>query len=460
MNKLSNSLAAADVAHSFHPYTNARAHEQNGPMVMVKGDGVRVHDSQGNEYIEGMAGLWSVAVGFSEKRLGAAAAKQFEALPYYQTFAHKANEPQIRLAEKLAEMTPEGLNHVFFTNSGSEANDTVIKMVWFMNNALGRPQKKKFLSRKKAYHGITIASGSLTGLAGNHNDFDLPFLPVVHLTTPHHWREGRDGESEEAFTDRLIAEAEEVIEREGADTIAAFIGEPVMGAGGVFPPPEGYWEKMVALCRKHDILVVSDEVINGFGRTGARWGCEKYGFTPDILVTSKQLTSSYLPLSAIVFNDTVYDAIADNTAKLGTFGHGFTTSGHPIACAVALENIAIIEERDLMGNAARLSAPFQEGLAAFADNPIVGEVRGTGLIAGIEMVADKGSKRSFSKAGAVPAQVAKFAQAEGLIARNVYETIALCPPLIVTEDDVQEIVSRMGRALERTAEWVKAEGLA
>jgi 4-aminobutyrate--pyruvate transaminase len=448
----------SDIAHSMHPYTNMRLHEEKGPMIMAEGNGARVTDSEGKEYIEGLAGLWSVAVGFSETRLADAAYAQLKRLPYYHSFAHKAHEPSIRLAEKLVEMTPEGLNRVFFTNSGSEANDTVVKMAWFLNNGLGRPEKKKFLSRTKAYHGITIASGSLTGLAGNQKDFDLPAIPVTHLSCPHFWRYGEEGETEAQFTARLLKELEDTIIAEGPETIAAFIGEPVMGAGGVMTPPEGYWPGVAEICHKYDILIVSDEVINGFGRTGARFGCEKYGFTPDILVTSKQLTSSYMPLAAIVVNDKVYNAIADNTAKLGNFGHGFTGTGHPVACAVGLENLNIIEERDLMGNAKRLEPLFQDGLRAFADHPLIGEIRGVGLIAGLEM-ADKKTKQPFGKPGTVAAKVVALAAEEGLICRNVYDTVALCPPLIVTEDDVREIHTRLGRALDRALEWAKSEGM-
>lgn len=459
MNERPNSLHASDIAHSMHPYTNMRAHEEKGPMIMTRGDGIRVYDIDGKEYIEALAGLWSVAVGFSETRLADVAYEQLKKLPYYHSFAHKAHEPSIRLAEKLVEMTPEGLNRVFFTNSGSEANDTVIKMVWFLNNALGRTGKKKFLSRNKAYHGITIASGSLTGLPANHKDFDLPAIPVTHLTTPHYWRFANEGETEAEFTARLLKELEDTIEAEGADTIAAFIGEPVMGAGGVMVPPEGYWPGVAEICRKNDILLVSDEVINGFGRLGTPFGCEKFGFTPDILVTSKQLTSSYMPLAAIMVSDEVYNTIADHTAKLGTFGHGFTGSGHPVACAVGLENLNIIEEQNLMGNAARLEKPFQDGLRKFADHPLVGEVRGVGLIAGVELVKDKATKEAFAPAGSMAAKVAALAAEEGLICRNVYETVALCPPLILTEADVTEIHARLGRALDRALEWAKAEGL-
>jgi len=458
MNKRPNSLHASDIAHSLHPYTNMRVHEEQGPVIMTKGDGVRVYDSEGNEYIEALAGLWSVAVGFSEKRLRDAAVRQMDELPYYHSFAHKANAPSIRLAEKLADMTPEGLNRAFFTNSGSEANDTVVKMVWFMNNSLGRPEKKKFLARTKGYHGITVASGSLTGLPGNHKDFDLPAIPVTHLTCPHFWRFGAEGETEADFTARLLKELEDTILSEGPETIAAFIGEPVMGAGGVITPPEGYWPGVAEICEKYDILLVADEVINGFGRTGAPFAVEKYGITPDILVLSKQLTSSYMPLAAIMMNDKVYNAIADNTARLGTFGHGYTTSGHPVSCAVALENLSIIEEGDLMGNATRLEPVFLAGMNSFADHPLVGEVRGIGLIGGFEL-ADKVSKEPFGKSGLLAATLVKMAQDEGLICRSVYDTVALCPPLIITEDDLGMVFARLRVAFDRALDWAKAEGL-
>lgn len=459
MKPLSNSAQHVDITTTLHPYTDARVHEQRGPLVIERGEGIHVFDNTGKKYIEGLAGLWSVAVGFSQSRLRDAAMAQMDKLPYYHTFAHKAHEPSIRLAEKLVEMTPENLTRVFFTSSGSEANDTVVKMVWYMNNALGRPEKKKFLARTKGYHGITVASGSLTGLPANHRDFDLPAIPVTHLTCPHFYRFGEAGESEADFTARLLKEAEETILAEGPETIAAFIGEPLMAAGGVMPPPEGYWPGIEALCRKYDILLVSDEVINGFGRLGSPFGAQHYGFTPDIMVLSKQLTSSYMPLAAVVFSEEIYDAIADNTHKIGTFGHGFTASGHPVATAVGLENLKIIEEQDLMGNAARLGPKFQSDLAQYADHPLVGEVRGAGLIAGLELVADKATKRPFDPIGKVGAAAFGFGHEEGLIIRNVGDTLALCPPLILTEDDAAEIVRLMGRVLDRTKAWVDAEGI-
>jgi 4-aminobutyrate--pyruvate transaminase len=457
--KLSNSLAHADITTTLHPYTDARAHERQGPMIVDHGKGIYIYDDAGKEYIEGLAGLWSVAIGFDEPRLVKAAADQMAKLPYYHTFSHKSHEPSIRLSEKIVEMTPEPLTRVFFTSSGSEANDTMIKMVWYMNNALGRPQKKKFLARTRGYHGITVAAGSLTGLPNNHRDFDLPAIPVRHLTCPHHYRFGLPGETEAEFAARLIAEAEAVILEEGPETIAAFIGEPLMAAGGVMPPPAGYWKGIEALCRKYDILLVADEVICGFGRLGKTFGCEYYGFTPDIMVMSKQLTSSYMPLAAIVFTEAVYNAIADNTAKIGTFGHGFTASGHPVATAVGLENLKIIEERDLVGNAARVGAIFQTRLAELADHPLVGEVRGAGLIAGIEMVADKETRRPFAAAGKAGARAFAAGHDHGLVVRAIGDVVALCPPLIINEEQVNETVSRLRKALDDTAHWCATEGL-
>jgi 4-aminobutyrate--pyruvate transaminase len=458
--KPTNPLARADIATELHPYTDARLHEQTGPIVIERGNGIYVYDNTGKEYIEAMAGLWSVALGFNEPRLVQAAATQMTKLPFYHLFGHKSHEPAIRLGEKLISMTPAQLTRVFFTNSGSEANDTVVKLVWFYNNALGRTKKKKFLARNKAYHGITVASGSLTGLPNNHRDFDLPAIPVRHLTCPHFYRFGAAGESEAQFSARLVAEAESVILEEGPDTIAAFIGEPLMAAGGVMAPPPGYWQGIEALCRKYDILLVSDEVITGFGRLGSSFGAVHYGFKPDMMVVSKQLTSSYVPLAAVLFSDAIYSVVADNTAKIGTFGHGFTTSGHPLATAVALENLKIMEERDLMGNASRMGAILQHELQQLTSHPLVGEVRGAGLIAGLELVADKPSKKPFAPQLKVGPRAFALGHQHGLIVRAIGDTLALCPPLIINEAQIHELVSRLKKTLDATASALAAEGQA
>ncbi len=455
MTQQSNSLHVRDVANLLHPNTNLRRHEANGPMVITKGQGIYVYDDQGKEYIEGMAGLWSVGLGFGETRLAEAAYKQMLQLPFYHTFTSKSNIPAIELAERLVEMTPAHLTKVHFTNSGSEANDTVVKMLWYYNNAMGRPAKKKFISRLRAYHGITIVSGSLTGLPWNHRDFDLPLPGFLHVSTPHHYRFGLEGESEADFASRLAAELEETILREGPETVAAFIGEPVMGAGGVMVPPETYWEKIQAVCRKYDVLIVADEVINGFGRTGTAFACERFGITPDVLVLSKQITSSYQPLAAILLTDAIYQGLATNSERLGVFAHGFTTSGHPVATAVALENLKIFEERGLIAHAASLEPILQTGLRRFADHPLVGEVRGVGLIGAVELVADKASKRQFDPRGQVGGYLIGRAQEHGLILRTIEDSIAFCPPLIITAAQIEEMLARFGRALDETWAWVQ-----
>jgi 4-aminobutyrate---pyruvate transaminase len=441
-------VQARDLRYLLHPNTNARQHEVTGPLLIERGEGIHVFDDAGNAYIEAMSGLWSVAVGFGEPRLVEAAARQLRQLPYYHSFSSKTNAPSATLAERLVNLAPKRISRAFFTNSGSEANDTVVKLVWYFNNARGLPNKKKFIARWGAYHGITVASGSLTGLPSTHRDFDLPVIPVRHLTCPHHYRYAEPGESEEQFSERLAKELETLIEQEGPETIAAFIGEPVMGAGGVIPPPPGYWHKIQEICRRHDILVVADEVITGFGRLGTTFGSDFYGIDPDIIVVSKQLTSSYQPLAAVLFSAEIYRAIADLSSRLGSFAHGYTATGHPVACAVALENLDIIEERDLVGNARRVGAIMQRGLRKLADRPLIGEVRGVGLIAAVELVADKTTKAGFPVPGAMGAAVFDEAHRKGLIIRAIGDTIAFCPPLIIDEEQVADMLERFNRTLD------------
>jgi 4-aminobutyrate--pyruvate transaminase len=342
-----------------------------------------------------------------------------------------------------------GMAKAHFTSSGSEANDLVVKMIWYYNNALGRPAKKKIIARQRGYHGVTIVSGSLTGMPNFHRDFDLPLDFVKHVGCPNFWRYGHAGETEETFATRLADELDARILAEGPDTVAAFIGEPVMGAGGVMPPPATYWEKIQAVCRKHDVLIVADEVITGFGRTGNPFACQTYGITPDFIVVSKALTSSYLPLTAILFTDKIYQTLADNSAKIGVFAHGFTASGHPVATAVALENLDILEERDLLTVARRLGPQFQARLRSFADHPLIGEARGVGLIGALEFVADKTTKAMPSPVGSYGARIAELCHEEGLIIRAIGDVIAFCPPLIITEAQIEDLFGRFGRALAR-----------
>ncbi|EOZ4917414.1 TPA: aspartate aminotransferase family protein [Pseudomonas aeruginosa] len=456
MNKTNLTLEQKDVKHHLHPYTDARLHESTGPLIIERGEGIHVFDTQGKKYIEAMSGLWSVALGFSNQRLIEAAEKQLRTLPFYHLFTSKAHVPSIELAEKLVEMAPVPMSKVFFTNSGSEANDTVVKLLWYRNNALGLRGKKKFISRANAYHGITAVSASLTGLPANQRGFDVPLPGFLHVSCPHFYRYGKPGETEELFADRLAQELDELIIKEGAESVAAFYAEPLMGAGGVIVPPATYWEKIQKVCRKHDILIVADEVICGFGRTGNMFGSETFGIKPDVMVLSKQLSSSYQPIAAILINERIYQDIAEQSHAIGTLGHGFTGSGHPVASAVALENLKIIQEENLVRHAARMGEILQGGLRAYTGHPLVGEVRGVGLIAAVELVADKATKAPFDTVGRLGRYLAARAQDLGMISRAMGDAVAFCPPLTSSEEDIQAILRCFEQALEDTWQWFQA----
>ncbi|MEP4192938.1 MAG: aminotransferase, partial [Sneathiella sp.] len=344
-----NSLASRDVQNVIHSYTNLSAHEKTGPLIIETGKGIHVYDDNGKEYIEGLAGLWCTSFGFGEKELIDAATQQMHKLPYYHSFASKSTEPGILLAEKLLEIAPSSdLSKAFFVNSGSEANDTVVKLVWYYNNSKGRPEKKKIISRQKAYHGVTVAAASMTGLPPLHNDFDLPIQNITHTSCPHYYRFGKEGETEEEFATRMATELEEKILSEGPETVAAFIAEPVMGAGGVIVPPVGYFEKIQAVLKKYDVLMVADEVICGFGRTGNMWGSETFGIKPDILSCAKALSSAYLPIAAVLVSEGIYQELVRQSEKHGAFAHGYTYSGHPVPAAVALRTLELMEERNIL----------------------------------------------------------------------------------------------------------------
>jgi 4-aminobutyrate---pyruvate transaminase len=448
----SNSIASVDIANHLHPYTNLRQHQRQGPLVMVEGHGVHVTDENGKDYIEAMSGLWCASLGFDNERLVEAAAKQMRRLPFYHGFANKSHEPVAQLAERLIALMPVPLSKVFFNNSGSEANDTAMKIVWYYNNALGRPRKKKIISRAKAYHGVTIATASLTGLAANHRDFDLPIANIRHADCPHFYRYGKPGESEEAFATRLADSLDALIQREDPETVAAFIAEPLMGAGGVLLPPKTYFAKIQAVLEKHDVLLIADEVICGFGRTGNMFGSETYGLKPDIVTLAKAVTSAYLPLSATVVSEAIYQAMLTQSDKLGAFAHGFTYSGHPVCCAVALEALKIYEERDVIGHVRRVAPRFQAGLQRFATHRLVGEARGIGLIGALEIVRDKATKASFDPARGAAALIGAACQDNGLIVRPLGgDILAFCPPLVVSEAEIDEIWSRFGAALDEAS---------
>jgi 4-aminobutyrate--pyruvate transaminase len=459
MNDRPNSLAARDIAYHLHPYTNAQKHEKEGPLVITGGDGIYVIDETGKRYIEGLAGLWCASLGFSEQRLVDAATAQMRQLPYYHTFTQKSHNAVVELAEKLVGMAPVPMSKAFFANSGSEANDTAVKLVWFYSNALGRPQKKKIISRAKGYHGVTVAAASLTGLANNHRDFDLPIANIIHADCPHYWRFGQEGESEEAFATRMANSLEQLILKEGPDTCAAFIAEPVMGAGGVILPPRTYFEKVQAVLRKYDLLFIADEVICGFYRTGNLWGSQTFELKPDIMTMAKALSSAYLPIAAVLINHRVYDAVRDNTGRIGTFGHGYTYSGHPVSAAVAMETLKIYEERNILGHVRGLAPTFAKRMRGLADHPLVGEARAVGLVGGIEIVRDKKTKQSFDPAQAMALEVTKRAQEHGLIVRPIVDTVAVCPPLIITEVELNDLFDRLGRALDDTLGFVRQSSL-
>jgi 4-aminobutyrate---pyruvate transaminase len=456
---LAASLAERDLATLVHPYTNLAAHRRTGPLVITRGEGVRVYDEAGREYIEALAGLWCTALGFSEPRLAEAAGRAMRRLPFYHSFGGKAPAPTIELAERLISLAPVPMSKVLFANSGSEANDTAIKLVWYYNNALGRPAKKKIISRMRAYHGVTVAAASLTGLPACHRDFDLPIDRILHADCPHWWRSALPGESEEAFATRLADELERLIVREGPETIAAMFAEPVMGAGGVIVPPATYFDKIQPVLKRYDVLLIADEVICGFGRTGHRWGCETFGIRPDMITCAKALSSGYIPISALLIAEPIWQAMLAESDKIGVFGHGYTYSGHPVAAEVALETLRLYDERDIVGHVRRVAPVLQDGLRALADHPLVGEARGIGLVGALELVADKRTKESFPPARGVGAYVSKRAEAHGLIVRVIGgDIVAFSPPLIIEADDIGEILARITRALDDTLAWLRRGG--
>ena len=461
MNAVVSPAARRDLAYHLHPTTNLASVQTEGPLVITGGDGVYVIDESGNRYLEGMAGLWCASLGFSEARLAEAAYRQMKELPFYHAFSGKVARISTELAERLVGIAPEGLTKVFFANSGSEANDSAVKLVWYYNNALGRPEKKKFISRKKAYHGMTVVAASLTGLPFAHGDFDVPAPRFIHTESPHYWRGARDGESEEAFAERLAAELERMILAEGPDTVAAFIAEPVMGAGGVIVPPATYFERIQQVLAKYDVLMIADEVICGFGRTGNMFGSQTFDIRPDILTCAKQLTSGYQPMSAMMVSSTIYKVLEEQSRKLGIFGHGFTYSGHPVPAAVAVETLRIYEERKLIDHVRSLSPVMQDGLKSLVDHPLVGEARGIGLIGALELVHNKATKTSYDAKAGVGAQVVRFAQQRGLIVRSLPgDVIAVCPPLVIAPHELRDLLDGLTGALNDTWDWVKARGLA
>lgn len=448
--------ARRDIAHHLHPYTQLRALERDGPLVIVRGDGVHVVDEHGRRYIEGMAGLWCASLGFSEARLADAAARQMRQLPYYHAFSGKVSGPVTDLVEALTQRwAPMPGARVLFANSGSESNDTAFKLVRYYNNARGRPRKKKIIARHKGYHGVTAAAASLSGIALMHEHFDLPLPGIVRVGCPHHYQFAQAGESEAAFGERLARELEETIAREDPDTIAAFIAEPVMGAGGVVIPPPGYFERVQAILRQHDILLIADEVITGFGRLGQPFGSQVFSLKPDLVTVAKMLTSAYVPMSALFVSDAIYQVVADASAAVGSFGHGYTYSGHPLACAVALETLRIYESDDIVGHVQRVAPRFRDRLQRFAGREHVGHVRSLGLIGAIELAELPAQRKAFDPKRGVGAHFVRRAQEHGLITRSLAgDVIAFSPPLIINDDEIDAMFDRAEQALADTLAWL------
>jgi 4-aminobutyrate--pyruvate transaminase len=452
MTFMPNSPEARDIASYIHPQTNQRTHQETGPTIIAKGDGIWVEDSEGKRALDASAGLWCASLGFAaNERLARVAYEQMRKLAYYQTYRSASNDPTIDLAEKLLKLAPVPMSKVLLQCSGSEANDTAIKLIWYYHHAIGRPEKKKIIGRMSGYHGNTVAAASLSGKPDMHASFGIPLPMMRHTEFPHWYRNHLDGESEEAFATRMAEALEKLILDEGPETVAAFFAEPVMGAGGAVLPPRGYFQKIQAVLRKYDVLFVADEVICGFGRTGNWWGSQTFDLEPDMLSCAKALSAAFQPISALLVNEKIFQAMLAASDKLGNFAHGYTYSGHPVATAVALEALRIYEETDIVGHVQSVGPHLISGLRRLADHPIVGQADGVGLIAGMELVADKATRGPFPAEVQVGAVADRMARKHGLILRVIGNRLALSPPLIITRSEIDELLMRLRRTLDDTA---------
>ncbi len=450
----------ADRRFVFHPFTQLGEHERTGsPSMIVSGRGARVLDIHGRSYIDGMAGLWCVNVGYGRTELGDAMREHAGRLGYYHAFSSMGTETPGLLAERLVDLAPPGMSKVFFGCTGSDANDTQVKLVWFYNNVLGRPAKKKIIARDRGYHGVSVMSAGLTGMTGLHADFDLPLPMIRHTTAPHRLWHAETGMTDEAFAEKLADDLEALIVAEGPDTVAAFIAEPVMGAGGVLVPPATYFERIQEVLRRHDVLLIADEVITAFGRLGSWFGSETFGIEPDLITVAKGLTSGYFPLSGCIVSERVWRVLVDGSAG-GPFGHGYTYSAHPIAAAVAMANLDLIENEGLVAAAGVRGAQLQALLHdAFDEHPLVGEVRGTALIAALEFVAEKDPPAPFDPARKVAARVTRRCLELGLLTRALpaADTISFSPPFVITEDEIVELVRITRQAVDEVAAELRSE---
>jgi 4-aminobutyrate--pyruvate transaminase len=452
-----NSIESRDRRSVVHGLTNLKTHLERGPMIIESGRGVWVRDNTGKDYIEGMSGLWCVSLGWGERRLVAAASRQMEKLAYYHLTNHRGHAPVVELAEKLLAIAPVPMSHVWFANSGSEANDCAARLAWYYWNAVGKPEKRKFISHRQAYHGNTVATASLSGVGYAHRAFNLPLDGFLHVACPDFFASALPGESEEDFAKRLLAEIEALILREGPETVAAFFTEPVLAAGGVIVPPRGYFDGLQALLQKYDILLVCDEVVTAFGRIGAMFGATVMGLRPDLLVCAKGLSSAYIPISAVMMNERIFAAAVRQSDEIGVFGLTMTYSGHPVAAAVALEALSIYEEEDIPGRAKRLEDAFMGGLRRrLGDHPFVGAIRGRGLLAGVQLVRSKAPKAFFPPDFGAGRQWAEAAETRGLLVRAIGDAIAICPPLIISESEIAELIDRLATALGDVEDRLKA----
>ena len=449
------------VLHPFTPLGPYAAGELGDPRIVVGGKGVWIRDQKGRDLLDAFGGLYCVNIGYGRSEVADAIAEQARRLAYYHAYSAHSNEPAIRLSDAILRLAPAHMSKVYYGLSGSDANETNAKIVWYYNNVQGRPEKRKIIARQRAYHGGTAFASSLNGLPLYHQAFNLPIGPVVHTRAPHHWSEAEPGESEREFSRRCAAELEDLIEREGPETVAALIGEPVLGTGGIVPPPEAYWDEIQKVMAKYDLLLIADEVVCGFGRIGTNFGSDHYGMQPDLMTVAKGLTSAYQPLSAAIVSEKVWRVLAEGSDRYGPFAHGYTYSAHPVCAAAGLANLAIVEREDLAGNARRTGSYLQERLReAFGDHPLVGEVRGIGLLAALEFAADGARRQRFEPALKVGARVAAAALEEGLVARAMPggDILGFAPPLVITKAEVDEVVDRTRGAVDRVADALVREG--
>jgi 4-aminobutyrate---pyruvate transaminase len=451
-----NSPHARDIASVLHPQTHAGRHLELGPNLMTHADGIFIYDDEGRSYLDAGAGLWCASLGYSNKRLAAVAAEAMGRLGYYQIFRHASHGPAIDLCEKLLSIAPVPMSKVLLQCSGSEANDSAVKLVWYHWNAQGKPEKRKIISRAGSYHGSTCVAISLTARPDYHSGFGLPFDGFIYTESLNYYRDAHPGETEQQFSTRLAEALEAQILREGPETVAAFWADPVQGSAGALPPPAGYFEKIQKILRKYDILLVADEVICGFGRTGNVWGCQTYGIEPDMITCAKALSAAMQPISAVLLNERIFQSVVQQSDKIGAFVHGYTYAGHPVAASVALETLKIYEEIDIIGHVGAVAPVFLETMQDLCDHPMVGDFSGVGLIGGLELVKNKATRETYPAAVKLSSRIDAHARNNGLILRIVENRLAFSPPLIITAKEVAELGRRVRKTLEDTFRDVRA----